>query len=134
MMQRGYEASYIWNCDESGAQAGKNGVTRVLAKTGVWNAHSIIPKEREWLSVFVCVNAAGFHIPSFYIFLGKSFQRDYIKNCEDNASMAMQPKAWMTGQLFKSWIGHSVIVVWAFHLLVATYLFLMATDLTLPQM
>jgi hypothetical protein len=59
-------------------------------------------------SALVCVNATGYHIPSFYIFCGKSFQRDYIKKCEDNASMAMQPKAWMTGQLFKSWIGHFV--------------------------
>jgi hypothetical protein len=48
------------------------------------------------------VNAAGFHIPNFYIFCGKSFQRDYIRHCKDNASMAMQEKAWMTGHLFKS--------------------------------
>jgi hypothetical protein len=39
------------------------------------------------------VNAAGYHIPSFYIFHSKSFQRDYIKQYEDNASMAMQSKA-----------------------------------------
>jgi hypothetical protein len=90
MLARGYEAFHIWNCDESGAQAGRNGGGRVLAKTGARSVHSIIPKEREWLSVLVCVNAAGFHIPNFYIFRGKSFQRDYIKQCEDNASMAMQ--------------------------------------------
>jgi hypothetical protein len=35
MLGQGYEASYIWNCDESGAQAGQNGGGRVLAKTGV---------------------------------------------------------------------------------------------------
>jgi hypothetical protein len=62
----------------------------------------------EWLSVLVCVNAAGYHIPSLYIFCSKSFQRDYIKQCEDGASMTMQAKAWMTGHLFKSWIGHFV--------------------------
>jgi hypothetical protein len=108
MLSRGYEASYIWNCDESGAQAGQNVGGRVLAKTRVRSVHSIIPKEREWLSVLVCVNAVGYHILSFYIFCGKNFQRDYIKQCEDGASMAMQAKAWMTGQLFKSWIGHFV--------------------------
>jgi hypothetical protein len=74
----------------------------------VRSVHSIIPKEQEWLSILVCVNAAGFHIRSFYIFWGKTFQRDYIKQCEDNASMAMQPKAWMMGYRFKSWIGHFV--------------------------
>lgn len=55
---------------------------------------------------------AGVHqcswLISFYIFHGKTFQRDYIERCEDNASMAMQLKAWMTSQLFKSWIGHFV--------------------------
>jgi hypothetical protein len=54
------------------------------------------------------MNVAGFHIPSFYIFRDKSFQHDYIKQCEDNASMAMQEKAWMIGHFFKSWIGHFV--------------------------
>jgi hypothetical protein len=108
LLTRGYEASHIWNCNESGAQAGRNGGGRVLAKTGVRSVHSVISKEREWLSVLVCINAADYHIPSFYIFRGKSFQRDYIKQCEDNASMAMQAKAWMMGHLFKSWIGHFV--------------------------
>jgi hypothetical protein len=79
-----------------------------LAKKGLQSVHSIIPKEREWLSVLVCINATGYHILSFYIFRGKTFQRDYIKKCEDNASMAIQPKAWMTCQPFKSWIGYFV--------------------------
>jgi hypothetical protein len=64
LLAKDYEARHIWNCDESGAQAGRNGGGRVLAKTGIRSVHSIIPKEREWLSVLVCVNAAGFHIPN----------------------------------------------------------------------
>ena len=100
--------SGIGNCDESGAQVGRNGGGRVLTKIGVWNVHSIIPKERVWLSILLCMNAIGYHIPSFYIFQGKSFQWEYIKHYEDNASMAMQPKAWMIGHLFNSWIRHFV--------------------------
>jgi hypothetical protein len=49
MLQQGYEPSYIWNCNEFGAQVGQNGGARVLAKKGVQSVHSIIPKEREWL-------------------------------------------------------------------------------------
>lgn len=45
MLERGYEPSHIWNCDESGAQAGRNGGGRVLAKTGIRSVHSVIPKE-----------------------------------------------------------------------------------------
>jgi hypothetical protein len=87
---------------------GRNGGGRVLAKTGVRSVHSIIPREREWLSILCCINAAGYHIPSFYIFWGNSFQRDYIKHCEVDASIGMQSKAWMTSHLFKSWITHFV--------------------------
>jgi hypothetical protein len=108
MLQCGYEAQCIWNYDKSREQAGRNGGGRVLAKRGLRSIHSFIPNEREWLFLLVCVNAAGYHIPSFNIFCGKTFQRNYIKKCEDNASLAMQPKAWMTSQLFKSWIGHFV--------------------------
>ena len=108
MLGRGYEPQNIWNSNELGVQAGRNGGGRVMAKTGARSVHSIIPKVWEWLSIFVCMNAAGFHSPSFYIFRGKSFQCDYIKQCEDKASMAMQEKVWMTGHLFKSWIGHFV--------------------------
>jgi hypothetical protein len=108
MLANDYEASHIWNCDEFGAQARRNGGRWVLAKTGVKSMHSIISKKQDWLSVLVCVNAAGYHIPSFYIFRDKNFQQDYIKHCEDNAFMGMQAKAWMTEPLFKAWIGHFV--------------------------
>ena len=93
MLGCSYEPQNIWNCNELGTQAGQNGGRRILAKNGARSVHSIILKEREWLLVLVCVNAAGFHIPSFYIFRSKNFQHDYIKNCKDNASMAMQEKA-----------------------------------------
>ena len=58
------------------------------------------------MSILACINAARESIFSFYIFRGKRFQRNYIKDCEDGAAMAMQPKAWMTGLLFYCWLDH----------------------------
>jgi hypothetical protein len=52
---------------------------------------NIFSSVSPWV-VLVHVNVANYRIPSFYIFHGKSFQRDYIKQCEDKASMAMQVK------------------------------------------
>jgi hypothetical protein len=102
-----YGPRQIWNCDESGVQAGRNGGrTLVFAKRGSRIVHSIIPNQWEWLSVLACVNASGEHIPHFYIFKGKHMRRNYIERCEDGTNMAMQPKAWMTGYLFYSWISH----------------------------
>jgi hypothetical protein len=70
--------------------------------------HSIIPDQREWLSVLVCMNAAGLATPSFYVFKGKRFRQNYIERCEPGATMAMQPRAWMTSYLFSAWISHFI--------------------------
>jgi hypothetical protein len=66
-----YSPDRIWNCDESGTQAGKNGGGIVIARTGAR------------------INATGSAIPSFYIFRGKRFGQNYIQRCEPHATMAM---------------------------------------------
>jgi len=59
--------------DESGAQAGKSGKARVLARTGVRNVHIIPPNEREHLIALSCINVAGDNIPNYYVFKGKQY-------------------------------------------------------------
>ena len=39
----GYSPDRVWNCDESGTQAGKNGGGLVIAKTSARRVHSLIP-------------------------------------------------------------------------------------------
>ena len=106
-----YSPDRIWNCDESGAQAGRNGSAIVIARRGARRVHSIVPNQREWLSVLVCINAAGTSIPSFYIFRGRRFRQNYIEKCEAGATMAMQQRAWMTSYLFSAWISHFIASV-----------------------
>ena len=89
-------------------QAGRNGGAHVIARRGARNVHSIVPNKRKWLFVLVCINAAGASIPSFYIFRGKRFRKNYIQKCETGATMAMQQKAWMTSYLFSEWISHFI--------------------------
>ena len=96
-----YSADRIWNCDESGAQAGRNGGV-VIARKGARRVHSIVPDQREWLSVLVCINAHGVSIPSFYVFRGTRFRQNYIERCEPGATMAMQARAWMTTYMFSA--------------------------------
>jgi hypothetical protein len=106
-----YSPDRFWNCDESGAQAGKNGGGVVIARTGARRVHSVVPDQREWLSVLVCINAAGVAISSFYIFRGKRFGQNYIQRCEPGATMAMQPRAWMTSYLFSAWMSRFIDLV-----------------------
>lgn len=103
-----YSADRIWNCDESGAQAGRSGGGVVIARKGARHVHSLVPDQREWLSVLVCINASGVSIPSFYVFKGTRFRQNYIERCEPGATMAMQPRAWMTTYLFSAWLSHFI--------------------------
>jgi hypothetical protein len=106
-----YPPDRIWNCDKTGAQAGRDGGEMVIAKKGSRAIHSIIHDQREWLSCLVCINAAGSSVLSFYIFRGKRFRRNYIEHCEAGATMAMHGRAWMTTYLFSAWISHFIEAV-----------------------
>ena len=95
-----YPPSNIWNVDESGCNASKSGLDKVLARKGVRSVYAQIPNEREWLSILTSINAVGWSIPHFYIFKGKRRLRDYIHFCEAGSTMAMQEKGYMTSYLF----------------------------------
>ena len=79
-----------------------------MDKNSTRSVHTLLPNEREWLTLLTCINAVGFHIPGFYIFRGKRIRDNYIRFCEDVAAMAMQLEAWMTQFLFSSWISHFI--------------------------
>ena len=96
-----YPAERIWNSDEIGAQAGRNSGGRVWARKGSRFVHKFLPN-------LTCVNAAGDHIPSFYIFRGKRLRSNYVIRCDDRVATAMQTKAWMTAALFSHWISHFI--------------------------
>ncbi|KAI5082358.1 hypothetical protein GOP47_0002101 [Adiantum capillus-veneris] len=79
---------------------------KVLAKKGAKAVYAITCDSREWMTVLCCVNPAGQAIPSYYIFKGSRITMNYIQHCEPGAAMAMQKKAWMTGELFQAWLEH----------------------------
>ena len=100
-----YPPSNIWNCNESGVQTRTSGGALLLAKLDSKSVHTIEPDKRKHLSIIFCINVAGGKIPNFYILKGTYFIQDnfiYIKNCDPNAVMVMQPNAWMTKWLFEA--------------------------------
>jgi hypothetical protein len=76
---------------KQGCKQSKSGGGRVFAHRGAKNVHSIIPNEREWLSVLSCINAAGEKVPNFYIFKGMRMRRNFLELVDDGDTMAMQP-------------------------------------------
>jgi hypothetical protein len=69
-----YPPERIWNCDETGMHAGRTGGSVVIARRGAHRMYHIVPDQREWLFVLVCINAARLAIPSFYVFKRKRFR------------------------------------------------------------
>ena len=102
--QNQYEAWQVWNCNESGAQANRNGEGVVFAKRGTKNVHTIVPQEREWLSVLVVVSSVGGTMPSYYVFKGKRPNADFISLCENDACLGMQENAYMDAENFSKWM------------------------------
>ena len=88
-LEHEYEPSEVWNCDESGAEANKNGEGMVFARRGIRSIYTIVPKEREWISVLVAINSAENTMPNYYVFKGKRAREGFISLCEDGAFMGM---------------------------------------------
>lgn len=102
-----YSPSHVWNMDETGLSASiKVGGVRVIARRGSKAVLIRSSSSREWLTVVVCINASGCKIPSQYIFSGKEYGDNYVKNCEPGAVMSMQAHGWMTKDLFLEWLRH----------------------------
>ena len=100
-----YQPSQIWNVDEFGANVGKNGIGKAFALKRVRNVHSMIPNEREWLSVLTTINANGETLPNYYIFKGNRPRGDYLALCENGAIYECKKKdGWMLTNLPNGWI------------------------------
>lgn len=106
--------SNIWNCDDSGVQTWKSEGATVLQKLGSKSAHTIELDQREHLFVIFCINVVGGKITNLYILKGIYFLQDYIKTCQLDVVMAMQPNVWMTKWLVESWILY-FISIWRKH-------------------
>ncbi|XP_059077123.1 uncharacterized protein LOC131876246 [Cryptomeria japonica] len=77
-----YGSAHLWNYDETGIQAGKNGAMGVLDRRGSMSVSYIIPKKLEWNTILCCVNSLGKSIPGFYLFKGKPQLQNYISKCD----------------------------------------------------
>ncbi|MCO5592019.1 hypothetical protein L7F22_046013 [Adiantum nelumboides] len=104
--EHNYPSTNIWNADETGFQGSRDKGMKVLARKGAKVVYGITADSREWMTVLCCVNATGHAIPSYYIFKGHRITCNYIQYCEPCSAMAMQKKAWMTGELFHAWLEH----------------------------
>ena len=95
--------------DESGCNASKSNVEKILTRKGVRNIYAQISNEREWLSVLTSINIVGRSIPHFFILKGKKKKlTDYIHLCKVSSTMAIQEKRYMTSHFFSRWMDYFI--------------------------
>ena len=72
------------------AQARRTGGGCAFVCKGARNVHTVIPNEKEWLSILSCINASEGYIPNFYIFKAKQMRCNFLKLVDPGDTMAMQ--------------------------------------------
>jgi hypothetical protein len=104
---QGYEASHIWNVDETRVQAvGRNNTLKVVAKKGSRDVNVRACDSREWLTILVCISAIGTFVPHYFIFKGTYLLQDYIQHCGPSAAVNVQENGWVTNEIFCDWLNH----------------------------
>lgn len=87
----GYEASHIWNMDETGIQATwKYSTLKVVAKRGSKNVNIPTSENMKWLTIVVCNGAHGTYIPPYHTFKGNNLLQNYVELCGLGAAMNVQ--------------------------------------------
>ena len=95
----------IWNCDETGFQF-QHKPTLVCARKGSKNVSGRTSQSRESISVLVCGNANGAHIPPMVVVKGKTYKSLNSWAVEDSPPETVwtwQEKAWMENLLGVEW-------------------------------
>ena len=78
----------------------------VLARRGTRSVYTIVPNEREWISLLITINAARDTIPHYYVFKGKRPKQDFISLYENGACMGIQDNGYMDAPNFRKWMTY----------------------------
>jgi hypothetical protein len=99
----------VYNFDEASFMMGK--ITTQLVVTGSerrGRPKSIQPGNREWVTLIAAINAAGWSIPPFLIFAGKSHLSAWYEEAEipRDWAISVSKNGWTTNELGVEWLKH----------------------------
>jgi hypothetical protein len=99
----------FYNFDEASFMMGK--ITTQLVVTGSerrGRPKSIQPGNREWVTLIAAINAAGWSIPPFLIFAGKSHLSAWYEEAEipRDWAISVSKNGWTTNELGVEWLKH----------------------------
>ena len=98
----------VYNFDEAGFMMGK--IMAQLVVTGSerrGRPKAIEPDNREWVTLIVAINAAGWSIPPFLIFAGQYHPSAwYEEDIPCDWAIAVSDNGWTNNELGVEWLKH----------------------------
>jgi hypothetical protein len=74
ILQFGIDPDDVYNFDKTGFAIGLIATTRVISRSEYYSRRALLqPRNREWVTVIKCTNAASWVLPLYMIFKGKVF-------------------------------------------------------------
>lgn len=98
----------MWNMDETGFLMGWANSCKVIALRGRQIVKTI-PGSREWCSSIDAISMGGESTPSFNIFKGKEYTREFfqtLKKAMPEAAVGMSENGWSNSDMGYEWLEH----------------------------
>lgn len=100
-----FQASQIYNCDETGISSVHKCKLKVLASKGRKQVVSLTSSERgQTVTVEICMSASGIFMPPLMIFPRVRSNPDYLQNCPPGFSAEFHDWGWMQTDIFYRWL------------------------------
>lgn len=93
---------FIYNLDETGIHP-EHRPPNVIAPKGQKTPAITSPRSTT-TTLIGCANAAGHHLPPFFVFKGKRFNPDLMKGASPGAKGVMSDSGWSNAQIFREYI------------------------------
>ena len=104
MMEYGFKAENIYNCDETCITVVPKSCGKVIALKGKKQVGCMTSAERgELVTAEICFSASGKYMPPLLIFPRKRFNAEYLNGAPPGAYAEFHSSGWMQTDIFCRW-------------------------------
>lgn len=109
MTSTSYGPNRIWNMDETGFSTVPPKPKKIVTSKGSKSVGKFASQERGTnVTMALAINAAGQHIPPFYLFPRKNMRADFMSHATPNAVVYANGSGWMTKEDFVKFMRHFI--------------------------
>ena len=93
---------FIFNIDETGIQP-EHRPPNIIAPVGI-KLQSVTSPRSTTTTVIACANAAGHHLPPFFVFKGKWYSPELMRDATPGSQGVMSDSGWSNANIFQQYL------------------------------